>query len=55
LVKDEKGDLLANSHMLNRCKEFIQLLNVHREMEIRTAEPLVPEPSPSEVEIVLKS
>jgi hypothetical protein len=37
---------------------FSQLLNVHRvtvvrQIEIHTAEPLVPEPSPSEVEIAI--
>jgi hypothetical protein len=53
LVKDENGDLLANSHnILNR------LLNVHRvsdvrQIEIHTAEPLVPDPSPFEVEIAI--
>jgi hypothetical protein len=50
LVKDENGDLLANSHsILNRWKNFFsQLLNVHRvsdirQIEIQTAEPLIPE------------
>jgi hypothetical protein len=58
LVKDENGDLLAGSHsILNRWKNFIsQLLNVHRvsdvrQIEIHTAESLVPEPSPFEIEI----
>jgi hypothetical protein len=58
LIKDENGDLLVVSHnILNRWKNyFSQLLNVHsvgavRQREIHTAEQLVPEPSPFEVEI----
>jgi hypothetical protein len=50
--------LLADSHnILNRWKNyFSQLLNVHRisdvrQIEIQTAEPLVPDPSSFEVEI----
>ncbi|PNF19615.1 hypothetical protein B7P43_G03232 [Cryptotermes secundus] len=57
LVKDENGDLLADSHnILNRWKNyFSQLLNVHRvsdvrQIEIDTAEPLIPDPSPFEFE-----
>jgi hypothetical protein len=49
-VKDENGDLLADSHnILNRWKNyFSQLLNVHRvsdvkQREIHTAEALEPE------------
>jgi hypothetical protein len=60
LVKDENGDLLADPHnILNRWKNyFSQLLNVHRvsdvrQIEIHTAERLVPDPSPSEVEIAI--
>jgi hypothetical protein len=54
-VKDENGDLLADSHILNRWKNYSQLLTVHRvsdvrQVEIHTAEPLVPDPSPFEVE-----
>jgi hypothetical protein len=52
LVKDENGDLLADSHnILNRWKNyFSQLLDVHnvsdvRQIEVHTAEPLVPGPS----------
>jgi hypothetical protein len=52
LVKGENGDLLADSHnILNRWKNyFSQLLNVHnvsdvRQIEVRTAEPLVLGPS----------
>jgi hypothetical protein len=50
-VKDENGDLLADSHcILNRWKRyFSQLLNVHvsdvRQTEIHTAETLVSCPS----------
>jgi hypothetical protein len=58
MVTEEDGDLLADSHsILYRWKNyFCQLLNVHwvndvRQTEIHTAEPLVPEPSSSEVEI----
>jgi hypothetical protein len=56
MVKEENGDLLGDSHsILNRWKNyFCQLLNVHgvndvRQTEIHTAQPLVPEPSSSEV------
>jgi hypothetical protein len=59
-VKDENGDLLAVSHdILNRQKNYLsQLLDVHRisdirHIEIHTAEPLVPDPSPFEVEIAI--
>jgi hypothetical protein len=58
-VKDENGDLLADSHtILNRWKNFSQLLNVHnvndvRQVEVHTAEPLVPGPSCIEVKIAL--
>jgi hypothetical protein len=57
-VKDENGDLLADSHcILNRWKNyFSQLLNVYnvsdvRQIEVHMAEPLVPGPSHLEVEI----
>jgi hypothetical protein len=59
-VKDESGDLLADSHsILNRWKNyFSQLLNVHnvsdvRQVEVHMAEPLVPGPSRLEVEIAI--
>jgi hypothetical protein len=61
MVKAENGDLLADFHsILNRWKNyFCQLLNVYgvndvRQTEIRTAEPFVPEPSSSEVEIAVE-
>jgi len=51
-VKDEKGDLVTDSHsIVARWRNyFTQLFNVHgvkdvRQAEIHTAEPLVPEPS----------
>jgi hypothetical protein len=60
LVKDENGDLLADSHnILNRWKNyFSQLLNVDnvsevRQIEVRRAEPLVPGPSRLEVEVAI--
>jgi hypothetical protein len=60
LVKDENGDLLADSHnILNGWKNyFSQLLNVHnvsdvRQTEVHTAEPLVPGPSRLEVEVAI--
>jgi hypothetical protein len=58
-VKDENGDLLADSeNILNRWKNSCQLLNVHnvsdvRQIEVHTAEPLVPGPSRLEVEIAI--
>jgi hypothetical protein len=60
IVKDRNCDLLADSHsILNRWKKyFTQLLKVDmmsdvRQIEIHTAESLVPDPSPFEVEIAL--
>jgi hypothetical protein len=57
-VKNENGDLVADSHnILNRWKNyFSQLLKVHnvsdvRQIEVHTAEPLLPGPSRLEVEI----
>jgi hypothetical protein len=59
-MKDENGDLLADSHnILNRRKNcFSQLLNIHRisdvrQMDIHTAEPLVPDPSPFDLHIAI--
>jgi hypothetical protein len=58
LLKDKNSDLLADSlKVLNRWKNyFSQLLNIRRandvrQIEVHTAEPLVPDPSPFEVEI----
>jgi hypothetical protein len=59
--KDEKGDLVADSHsILARWKNhFSQLLKIHgvndvRQIEVHTAEPLVPEPSAFEVEMAIE-
>jgi hypothetical protein len=59
-VKDENGDLLADSHnILNRWKNYFpQLLNVRnvsdvRQIEVYTAEPLVPASSHHEVKIAI--
>jgi len=61
IVKDEKGDLVADPHniMVRWRKYFSQLLNAHevndiRQAEIHTVEPLVPEPSASEVELSIE-
>jgi hypothetical protein len=60
LMKDENRDLLADSHnIFNRWKNyFSQLLNVHNvsdvgQIEVHTAEPLVPSLSCLEVEIAI--
>jgi len=61
-VKDEKSDLVADSHsILARWKShFSPLLNIHgindvkQTEEIHTAEPLVPEPSAFEVELAIE-
>ena len=58
IVKDGKGDLVADSHsiVVRWRNYFSQLFNVHwvkdvGQAEIHTAEPLVPEPIASEVEL----
>jgi hypothetical protein len=39
LVQDENGDLLADSHnILNRWKNYVLLLNVHRVSDVRQIE-----------------
>jgi len=60
IVKNQKGDLVADSHsILARWRNpFSQLLNIHevndvRETEIHTAKLLVPEPSASEIEMAV--
>jgi len=57
---DEKGDLVTDSHRIvaNWRNYFSQLFKVHGvkdggQAEIHTAEPLVPEPSASEVELAI--
>jgi hypothetical protein len=61
IVKDEKGNLVADSHsIMARCRNyFSQIINVHgvsdvRQAEIHTAEPLVPEPSALDVELAIE-
>ena len=60
IVKDEKGDLVAESHsIVARWRYyFSQLFNVHGfkdvgQAEIHTAEPLVPDPSASQFELAM--
>ena len=60
IVKGGKDDLVADSHsIVARWRNyFSQLFNVHRvkdvgQAEIHTAEPLVPEPSASDVELAI--
>jgi hypothetical protein len=60
-IKDENGNLIADPQsVLNRWKNlFKQVLNVHgvhnvRQMNMHMAEPLVPEPSLVEAEIVIR-
>jgi len=60
IVKDEKGDLVAHSHIIvaRWWKCFSQPFNVLgvkdvRQAEIHTAEPLVPEPSAAEVALAI--
>jgi hypothetical protein len=59
MVKDEKGDMVTDSHsILARWRNhFSYLLNIRddRQAEIHTAEPLVPEPSATEVELAIES
>ena len=62
IFKDEKDDLIADSHsIVARWRNyFTQLLNVHGvrdvgQVEIHTADPLVPEPSAFEAELLLTS
>jgi len=60
IVKDEKSDLVADSHSIVATwrNYFSQLFNVHgvkdvRQAEIHTAESLVPEPSAVEFELAI--
>jgi hypothetical protein len=61
LVKDENSDLFTDSHnILNRWRnDFSQLLNLHvidvRQIEVLTAEPLVPDPSRLMLKFLLQS
>ena len=61
VVKEAKGDLVAHSHsIVARWRNyFSQLFDVHGvkdvgQAEIHTAEPQVPDPSASEVELAIK-
>jgi hypothetical protein len=61
IVKNEKGDLITDSHsILSRWRNhFSQLLDLHvvnhvRWTEIRAAEPLVPEPSAFDVAMAIE-
>jgi hypothetical protein len=61
IIKDENGNLIADpQNILNRWKNFSnQVLNLHgvhdvRQMDIHTAESLVPERSLVEVEIAIE-
>ena len=60
IVKDEKGDLVADYHsiMARWRNYFSQILNVHgvsdvRQAERHTVEPLVPEPSALAFDLVI--
>jgi hypothetical protein len=62
IIKGENGNLLADPQsVLSRWKYFFnQVLNVHgvhdvRQMDIHTAEPLVPQPSLSKRKLLLES
>ena len=59
-MKDQKGDMVADSHsIVARWRTyFSQKFNVHgvndvEQAEIHTADPLVPEPSATEVELAI--
>ena len=61
-MKDEKDDLFADSHsILSRWENyFSQFLNVYevndiRRTEIHTAEPRVPKPSDTELELTIEN
>ena len=58
IVKDEKGDLVRDSHIIlaRFWKYFFQLFNIQgvsdvRQTEVHTAVPLVPDPSALEIEL----
>jgi len=62
IVKDEKGDFVADSHsILARWRNHLsQLLNIYevndvRQTELHTAEPLVSEPSALRLSWLLKN
>jgi len=60
-VKDEKGDLVADSHSILAMwrNNFSQLLNIRgvndaSQTKLHTAEPLVPEPGTFEVALAIE-
>ena len=62
IVKDEKGDFVADSHsILARWRNHLsQLLNIYevndvRQTELHTAEPLVSEPGAFEIEMAIET
>jgi hypothetical protein len=62
VVKDEKGDLVTDSHSIlaKWRNHFSHLLNIYgvceaRQTEIHTAEPLVPRPSTFEFEMAFEN
>jgi hypothetical protein len=61
IVKEVEGDLVTDIYSIvsKRRNNFPHLLNVHafkgvRQLEVHTAEPLVPEPSAFEVEMTIE-
>jgi hypothetical protein len=61
IVKDVKGDVVAGSHsIMTRWRNYFpQLLNIHGvndvgQVEIHTAERLVPEPSAFKVQLAIE-
>jgi hypothetical protein len=60
VVEDENGDIIVDSHVSNRQKNyFCQLLDVHgvnkvTQIEMHTVEPLVPEPSCFDIKIAIE-
>jgi len=57
IVKDEEGDIIADSHSIlaRQRNHFSQLFNGDfRQTEMHTAEPLMPEPSAFEFEMALE-
>jgi hypothetical protein len=61
VVKDEKGDLVADCHSIlarwrNHCGKLLNIQGVNdvRQTEVHMAEPLVPEPSASEVGMAIE-
>jgi hypothetical protein len=61
ILTDEKRGLVADSHSIlaRRRNYFSQILNVHgvndiRQTEIHTSEPVIPEPSASDIELAIE-